>query len=169
MNKMLRKYYANLRNNHRYSLVLEDDSQKKRKKRTKSMNTFNNITNTSEKSIQRKKSLKRVGGVGSVSKAKPKKHKSQNSYVPKVFKLKTKPSPAKTRKTLKHKSVSDIDLTLSESYDSLINHFDCDMELRKSLKQLVTLEKNALKRKFNSKSRISSNSIFFNSYHNSRI
>lgn len=166
---MLRKYYANLHNNQRFSLVLADDSQKKRKKRTKSMNTFNNITKTSEKSIQGKKSLKGVAGIGSGFKSKAIKHKSQNSYVPKVFKLKTKPSPVKTRKTLKHKSVSDIDLTLSESYDSLINHFDCDVELRKSLKQLVTLEKNALKRKFNSKSSISSNSIFFNSYHNSRV
>lgn len=169
MNAMLRKYYSNLHNNQRHSLVIAEENQKKRKKRTSSINTFDSLTKTSDKSIRIKKSAKRVGSIGSVCKNRTKKNKSQSSFVPKVFKLKTKPSPLKTRKTLKHKSVSQVDLTLSESYDSLINHFDCDKELRKSLKQLVKIEKNALKKKFNSKSSIFSNSIFVNSYHESRV
>ena len=165
---MLRRYYANLRNNQRHGLILAEENQKKKKKRTNSINTYNNLTKTSEQSIRVKKSGKRVGSIGSVCKDRPKK-KSQSTHAPKVLKFKTKPSPLKARKPSKHKSVSEIDLTLSDSYDSLINQFDCDKELRKSLKQLVKIEKNALKKKFNSKSSIFSNSIFVKSYHNSRV
>jgi hypothetical protein len=168
MNAMLRKYYAKLQNN-RHSLVLSYENQRKRKKRTKSQSTFNNLTKTSEKSVKVKKTVQKSVRYSSKSASSMKKHKPQSSYIPKNFKVKPKTSPVKVKKQIKHKSISEIELSLSESYDSLLNHFDCGAELRKSLKQLVTLEKNALKRKFKSKSSISSNSLFVNSYHNSKV
>lgn len=170
MNRMLRNYYAKLNSNQRHSLVIPPETKKTKTKRTKSQSTFNNLTKTSEKSLKVKKKPKKTKSQRNASRSVVNRtiHKHKSSHIPKTLVNKSK-GPVKIKKIRKIKRSCNVENTLSDSYDSLLNGIQCDQELRKSLRQLVYLEKNALKKKFSSKGSISSNSIFVNSYHNSRL
>ena len=163
---MLRNYYAKLNSNPRHSLALQTEPKKKKTKRTKSQSTFNNLTKTSEKSLKVKKGVKRNENQRANSRSVVNRtiHKHKSSIAPKSIVNKTK-GPGKIKKIRKIKRSCNVENNLSDSFDSLLNGIQCDQELRKSLRQLVRLEKSALKKRFSSKSIISSNSIFVNSYH----
>ena len=166
---MLRNYYAKLNSNPRHSLVVPAEPQKKKTKRTKSQSTFNNLTKTSEKSLKVKKVIKKTKNQRANSRSVVNRtiHKHKSSIITKPIVNKTK-GPGKIKKPRRIKRSCYVENNLSDSYDSLLNGIQCDQELRKSLRLLVRLEKSALKKKFSSKSSLSSNSIFVNSYHNTR-
>jgi hypothetical protein len=177
MQVMLKKYYAKLHTNQRHSLMSMDDflTYTQRKKRTKSQANHNNLTKSSEKSLKTRIKLVKKVPTSDLTRAKSKSnpkfrisHKSKPSLMPKSFIQKGKTSNLKPRKTCKVKTVTESTINLSDSYDSLLQQFNCDEDLKSSLKQLVRLEKLSLKKKFSGKNSLLNNNLLVNSYHNQK-
>ena len=174
---MLKKYYARSHISQRNSIMQLDDylKPKHQTKRTKSQGNYNNLTKTSEKSLKSLIKYKKKTTPLEVTKTKTKsiiktrinKTGPRSSYVnPKNIIMKPKNSNFKQKKISKIKSISNSNQSLSESYDSLLQQFNCDSNLRLSFKKLVKLEKLSLKKTFCLKKSYISNNLLVNSYFN---